>query len=64
MFNDDNNMVMPVAPTNFGGGSNGMFGNEGWWIILLFILLGYGNNGWGNNQLLKRIRNLYDHSII
>ena len=31
----------------YGGGSgfgNG-FGGDGWWIILLFILLG---NGWGN----------------
>lgn len=44
-------MVMPVAPMyggNYGGGmgfGNG-FGGEGFWIILLFILL--GNNGWGN----------------
>ena len=40
-------MVMPVAPM-YGGGNgfgNG-FGGDGWWIILLFILL--GNNGWGN----------------
>lgn len=41
-FETDNGMVMPVAPTGFGGG----FGSadNGWWIILLFILLG----GWGN----------------
>lgn len=43
-------MVMPVAPMyggGYGGGSGfGTFGNDGWWIILLFILL--GNNGWGN----------------
>lgn len=54
MFNDDNNgMIMPVAPTGFSGSNNGgMFGNDGngWWIILLFILLGYGNNGWSNNS--------------
>ena len=38
-------MVMPVSPMG-GYGSNGFgFGNDGWWIILLFILL--GNNGWG-----------------
>lgn len=39
-------MVMPVGPMG-GYGSNGGFGfgNDGWWIILLFILL--GNNGWG-----------------
>lgn len=41
-------MVMPVSPM-YGGNGNGFgFGNDsGWWIILLFILL--GNNGWGNN---------------
>lgn len=44
-------MVMPVAPM-YGGGygmNNGGFGNwggDGFWIILLFLLL--GNNGWGN----------------
>ena len=35
-------MVMPVSP--MGNGGDGMFGSNGWWIILLFILLG----GWGN----------------
>ena len=35
-------MIMPVAPTS-GGFGNG-FGGDGWWIILLFVLLG----GWGN----------------
>lgn len=39
-------MVMPVSPMGgYGNGGFG-FGNDGWWIILLFILL--GNNGWGN----------------
>ena len=44
---DENNMVMPVAPMygNNGGFGNG-FGGDGWWILLLFILL--GNGGWGN----------------
>lgn len=43
---DENNMVMPVTPM-YGGNSG--FGNgfgEGWWVLLLFILL--GNGGWGN----------------
>ena len=43
---DENNMVMPVAPM-YGGNSG--FGNgfgEGWWVLLLFILL--GNGGWSN----------------
>lgn len=43
-----NGMVMPVAPMY--GGSQGGFGGfgdgNGWWILLLFILL--GGNGWGN----------------
>lgn len=39
---DDNGIVMPVAPMNNGGGFGFGDGN-GWWIILLFILLG----GWG-----------------
>lgn len=46
--NGSNGMVMPVAPLYNGGnnGGFGSFGGDGWWIILLFILL--GNNGWGN----------------
>ena len=42
-------MVMPVAPmNNFGGNglANG-FGGDGWWILLLFILLGNGGFGGG-----------------
>lgn len=43
-------MVMPVAPMYGGGYGNGGFGNgfggDGWWILLLFILL--GNGAWGN----------------
>lgn len=40
----DNGMIMPVTPTGFGGGFGNGFGDNGWWIILLFVLLG----GWGN----------------
>ena len=38
-------LVSPAA--NYGGGFGNAFGGDGWWIILLFILL-CGNNGWGN----------------
>lgn len=42
-----NGMVMPVTPM-YGGNQGGFggFGGDGWWILLLFILL--GNGGWGN----------------
>lgn len=42
-----NSMVMPVTPM-YGGNQSGFggFGGDGWWILLLFILL--GNGGWGN----------------
>lgn len=43
MMTDGTNMIMPVAPTNGLGGGFGDMGS-GWWIILLFVLLG----GWGN----------------
>lgn len=57
---DDNGtgMVMPVAPMgNYGGGFGSGFGNcfdgNGWWILLLFILLGngaWGMGGFGSNS--------------
>ena len=38
-------MVMPVAP--LGGNGDGFMGGNGWWILILFILLGGWNNGFG-----------------
>ena len=37
-------MVMPVTPMNNGNGFGDGFGGSGWWLILLFVILG----GWGN----------------
>ena len=48
LTDENGGMVMPVAPM-YGGNSNGFgdgFGGSGWWILLLFILL--GNGAWGN----------------
>ena len=45
---DENGMVMPVTPM-YGNGGNGFGfgGDSGWWIILLFVLLGGFGNGFG-----------------
>ena len=47
---DGTNTYMPVMPAGYGGGM-GDFGNSGWWIILLFLFLGFGNGfgGLGGN---------------
>lgn len=40
-----------IAAITDGGGSGFGRNGDGWWIILLFILLGgWGNRGWGGNQ--------------
>lgn len=46
--NDGMGTTMLVQPANggFGGGFGNGFGGDGWWILLLFILL--GGNGFGN----------------
>ena len=42
---DGTNTTMLVQPSGFGGGGGfGSFGGDGWWLILLFLLVG----GWGN----------------
>lgn len=49
---DDNGMVMPVSPM-YGGGFYGNGGNAfggDWAWILLLLLLGWGNNGWGGGR--------------
>lgn len=44
---NSNEMIMPVQPMYGGGnGYGGSFGGDWAWIILL-LLLGWGNNGWG-----------------
>jgi len=47
---DGTNTYMPVMPAGYGG--MGDLGGSGWWIILLFMFLGFGNGfggGFGNN---------------
>ena len=40
-------MVMPVAPMYGGNSGDGFMGGNGFWILILFILLGGWNNGFG-----------------
>ena len=43
---DGTNTYMPVMPAGYGGGfGDGM--SNGWWIILLFLFMGFGNGGFG-----------------
>ena len=50
-LNDDNNMVMPVAPMYNGGQNGGGFGWGGDWAwILLLLLLGGSGFGWGGGM--------------
>ena len=47
---DGTNTYMPVMPANYGAGDFG--GASGWWIILLFLFMGFGGGfgGFGNNN--------------
>ena len=54
--NEGMGTTMLVQPANggFGGGFGNGFGGDGWWILLLFILLGgngFGGGGFGGNGL-------------
>ena len=39
--------TMLVQPSGIGGGNDGFMGGNGWWILILFILLGGWNGGFG-----------------
>ena len=47
LTDEGGNMVMPVGPMYGNNGGFGDMGGNGWWIILLFLLLGFGGN-WNN----------------
>lgn len=38
-----------IAAVSGNNRNNGGFGDDSWWIILLFLFIGLGNNGFGNN---------------
>ena len=48
MFNGKGyNLSDIAAVTGNRNGGDGMFGDNGWWIILLFLFAGWGRNGFG-----------------
>lgn len=50
MFNNANNggySLADVAAVTNGNRNDGFFGNNDWWVIILFLLFGYGNGGFG-----------------
>lgn len=50
MFNGKGYNLSDIAAVTGrnGNGGDGMFGDNGWWIILLFLFAGWGRNGFGN----------------
>lgn len=50
LTDNNNGLVMPVAPVSYGNNCNngfGGWGGDGWWVILfLFALMGNGFGGW------------------
>ena len=69
MTGENNGMYMPVVPQGYGAGGDGMFGgNWAWWIIILLIFGGWGNNGWGfgggNGVVGNEVQRGFDQSAL
>lgn len=48
MFAQNGYSLSDIAAVSGNNRNGGAFGDDGWWIILLF-LFGFGRNGWGND---------------
>ena len=49
MFEGKGYNLSDIAAVTRGEGDGFFGGNNGWWIILLFLFCGWGGNGWGGN---------------
>ena len=58
LTDESTGMVMPVSPMYGNYGGNGFMDGNGWWIILLFILL--GNGGFRDAMLNDNITSIRD----
>lgn len=61
---DETSTTMLVSPT--GNGGFGDMGGNGWWIILLFILLGGWGNGYGNggNMVVPEVQSGFNQNAV
>lgn len=66
MTTENNGMYMPVVPQGFGGNGNDMFGGNGAWWIIILLLFGWGNNGWGigGNGAGSEVQRGFDQSAV
>ena len=65
--NGGNGMVMPVAPYAGGYGGNDLFGGNGAWWIIILLLFGWGNNGFGGfggNNGYSEVQRGFDQSAL
>ena len=49
MFNGKGYDLSDIAAVTGNRNGDGMFGDNGWWIILLFLFTGWGRGGWGGS---------------
>ena len=47
-YDNNGNLVMPVAPMAYGNNGNGFLGGDGAWWLIVLLLIGWGGNGFGN----------------
>ena len=50
MFNGKGYNLSDIAAVTGRNNGDGMFGDSGWWIILLFLFAGWGRNGFGGYE--------------
>ena len=62
MFNGKGYNLSDIAAVTGRNNGDGMFGDNGWWIILLFLfaLGGWGNNGFGGGGRQGEIAYSFD----
>lgn len=63
MTGENNGMYMPVVPQGFGGGDM-LGGGNGWWILILLVLFGWGNGNAGFGGGNSGVQRGFDQSAV